>query len=84
MTLAADGEPVVEARISGRGGRRLGRGAVRCCTGARGWIGWARKRVEGAGTGEVLDGRPGGGKELGSMEVMEAKRRKIKSGEHPI
>jgi hypothetical protein len=32
----------------------------------------------------VLDGRPGGGKELGGVEVIEAKRRKIKSGEHPI
>jgi hypothetical protein len=84
VVLAADGETAAEARTRGQGGRRLSRGAVRRCTRARGWVGWTGKRAEGAGTGEVLDGRPGGGKELGGMEVMEAKRRKVKSGEHPI
>jgi hypothetical protein len=83
-TPVADGETEAEAWTGGRGGRRLGWGAARRCTRARGWVGWDGKRAKGVGTGEVLDGRPGGGKELGGVEVMEAKRRKIKSGEHPI
>jgi hypothetical protein len=83
-TPVADGETEAEAWTGGRGGRRLGWGAARRCTRARGWVGLDGKRAEGVGTGEVLDGRPGGGKELGGMEVMEAKRRKVKSGEHPI
>jgi hypothetical protein len=77
-------KPVVEERTGGRGGRRLGRGAVRHCTRARGWVGWAGKRVERAGTGEVLDGRPDGGRELGGAEVMEAKRGKLESRVHPL
>jgi hypothetical protein len=46
--------------------------------------GWARKRAERAITGEVLDGRPGGGRELGGAEVMEAKRGKLESSVHPL
>jgi hypothetical protein len=38
--LAADGEMVGEARTGGRGGRRLGLGATRRCTGAWGRVGW--------------------------------------------
>jgi hypothetical protein len=37
------GEPAAEARIGGRSGRLLGRGAVRRCTRARGRVGWAGK-----------------------------------------
>jgi hypothetical protein len=40
--------------------------------------------VERASSDEVLDGRPGGGRELGGAEVMEAKRRKLESGVHPL
>jgi hypothetical protein len=38
--LVADEEPMMEARTGGRGGMRLGRGAARCCTGARGRVSW--------------------------------------------
>jgi hypothetical protein len=38
--LAVDLEMTAEARIGGRGGRRLGRGAARRCIGARGRVGW--------------------------------------------
>jgi hypothetical protein len=45
VVLAAAGEPAVEARTRGQGGRRLGRGAARSCIGAqgvrRGWGGTA-------------------------------------------
>jgi hypothetical protein len=44
--LAADGEPVVEAGTSGRGGRRLGRGATQRCTRARGRFGTVREGLE--------------------------------------
>jgi hypothetical protein len=77
-------KPTVEARIGGRGGRRLGRGAAWRYTRARGWLGWALKRAERAGTGEVLDGRLGGGRALGGAEVMEAKRGKLESRVHPL
>jgi hypothetical protein len=40
--------------------------------------------VKRVGTGEVLNGRLGGGRELGGTEVMEAKRGKLKSGVHPL
>jgi hypothetical protein len=40
VALAADGETTAEARTGGRGGRRLGQGAARRCTGARGRVGW--------------------------------------------
>jgi hypothetical protein len=74
----------VEARTGGRGGRQLGRGAARRCTRARGWVGWAGKRAERAGTSEVLDDRLGGGRELGGVEVMETKRGKLESAVHPL
>jgi hypothetical protein len=44
--LAADEEPAVEARTGGRGGRRLGRGAARRCTRARGWVGTVGEGLE--------------------------------------
>jgi hypothetical protein len=44
--LAADGEPVVEAWIVGRGGRRVGRGAARRCTRAQGWVGTVGEGLE--------------------------------------
>jgi hypothetical protein len=77
-------KPAVEARTGGQGGRRLGRGAAWNGTRARGWVSWAGKRAEGAGTGEVLDGRPGSGGELGGAEVMEVKRGKLESDVHPL
>jgi hypothetical protein len=40
--------------------------------------------VERAGTSEVLDGRPDGGRELGGAEVMEEKRGKLESALHPL
>jgi hypothetical protein len=49
--LAADGEPVAEARTRGRGGRRLGQGAARRGTEARGRVGW-----EFGGAGATLHG----------------------------
>jgi hypothetical protein len=70
-------EQAVEARTGGRGSRRLGQGATRCYTKARGWVGWARKWAKTAGTGEVLEGRSGGGRELGGAVVMEAKMGKL-------
>jgi hypothetical protein len=78
------GEPAVEARTGGRGGWRLGQGDVWRCTRARGWVGWARKWADRASTDEVLDGRPGGGRELGGAKVMEAKRGKLECGVHPL
>jgi hypothetical protein len=54
-----------------------------CCTRARGWVGWAGKWPERAGTDAVLDSRLGSGRELGGAEMMEAKRGKLKSGVHP-
>jgi hypothetical protein len=39
---------------------------------------------ERTGIGDVLDGRPGGGRELGGTVVMEAKRGKVESGVHPL
>jgi hypothetical protein len=71
--LAADGETVAEGRTGCRGGRRLGRGAARRYTRARGRVGWGF-----GGVGEVLHGgstmvarrRSGGGgrrKEKGSF-----------------
>jgi hypothetical protein len=57
---------------------------VRRCTRSRGRVGWAGKRVERAGTGEVLDGRPGADRELGGAEVIDAKRGKLDSGVHPL
>jgi hypothetical protein len=69
--------PVVEAAAAGSGS----------CTAlyrSSGQVGWAKKWAERAGTGEVLDGRPGGGRELGGAEVMEAKRGKLESDVHPL
>jgi hypothetical protein len=43
--LAADGETAVEARTGSRGGRRLGRGAARRCTGAWGRVDWRFRGV---------------------------------------
>jgi hypothetical protein len=47
-----------------------------------GRLGW--KATERASTGEVLDGRLGGSREVGGAEVMEAKRGKLESGVHPL
>jgi hypothetical protein len=44
--LVADGEPAVEAGTGGRGGRRLGRGAVRRYTRARGWVRMVEEGLE--------------------------------------
>jgi hypothetical protein len=74
-------EPVMEGRTGGRCDRRLGRGAARHCTRARGPPDWVRKRAERAGTGEVLNGRPGGSRELRGMEV---KRGRLESGVRPL
>jgi hypothetical protein len=38
--LVADGGTTAEAWTRGRGGKRLGRGAARRCTGAQGRVGW--------------------------------------------
>jgi hypothetical protein len=37
-----------------------------------------------AGTGEVLDSRPGDGRELGGVKVMEVKRGELASGVRPL
>jgi hypothetical protein len=46
-----DREMVAEARTGGRGGRRLGQGATRRCTGARGRVDWGFEEA-----GAVLHG----------------------------
>jgi hypothetical protein len=78
------GGPVVKARTGHRSGCRLGRGAARHCTRARGLVGWVGMQAERAGTNKVLDSRSCGGRELGGAEVMEAKRGKLESGVHPL
>jgi hypothetical protein len=54
------------------------------CTRARGRVSWVEEWAEGAGTAEVLDGGPGGGREQGGTEGTEAKMGKLESGVHPL
>jgi hypothetical protein len=54
------------------------------CTRARGRVSWVEEWAEGAGTAEVLDGGPGGGREQGGAEGTEAKMGKLESGVHPL